>query len=39
MQIVFFLHKFSFVNVDIMTFTETVTVQNEAPLKLYSYVQ
>lgn len=39
MQIVFFLHKFSFVKVDIVTFTETVTVQNEAPLKLCSYLQ
>lgn len=39
MQIVFFLPKFSFVKVDIMTFTETVTVQTEALLKLCSYLQ
>lgn len=38
MQIVFFLHEFSFVKMDIMTFTERVTVQTEALLKLCHYL-
>lgn len=36
-QIVFFLHNFSFVKVNLMTFTEAVTVQTEPLLKLCSY--
>lgn len=37
-QIVFFLHNFSVLKVNLMTFTETVTVQTESLLKLCSYI-
>lgn len=37
-QIVFFLHKFSVVKMNLMTFTETVTLQTEALFKLGSYI-